>query len=357
MSQMDSTSPRLLFTVLNWGMGHATRSLPLIEEARRNGWGVHVASNGTALEFLRSQCTQASVCFHEKPNPEILYAKRGNRFKIAWQMPGFLRNIRAEKQWTQRFVAANDITHVVSDNCYGVHTPRVPCALISHQWHLPVRSVGQWAVDAFVRKQASHFDALWTPDIHEEPGLSGKLGAPSGMPKRLERFGVLSRLSPNAPAGSWKRVGMVSGPEPHRSLMENALREWMTFDGQGGLIISGNPAGSVHKKNGVTTWPNPTAQDLAGALQGADVVICRSGYSSLLDLAALGIRAILVPTPGQSEQLYLAQHWCETFGFSTCTQLELEQGRIPPIQGALPQAQANQRAIETLNHWVRLTTP
>ncbi|MDA0303007.1 MAG: glycosyltransferase [Bacteroidetes bacterium] len=356
MSQTDSTSPRLLFTVLNWGMGHATRSLPLIEEAGRNGWTVHVASNGTALQFLRTQCAQVRVFFHEKPNQEILYAKRGNRLKIALQMPGFLRNIRTERQWTEQFVAAHDITHVVSDNCYGVNTPRVPCALISHQWHLPVQSIGQWAVDAFVRKQARHFDALWTPDIDDLPGLSGKLGAPTGMPSHLQRIGVLSRLPQSGTPQNWKRVGMVSGPEPQRSLMECALKKWMSHDGLGGLIISGNPDGIVQEDQGVTTWPNPSAEQLAGALQSADTVICRSGYSSLLDLAALGVRAILVPTPGQSEQIYLAEHWAQSFGFAICTQLDLEEGRIPEIQGAIPSQPANMRALETLNNWVHTTT-
>ena len=357
MSTPDSTSTRLLFTVLNWGMGHATRTLPLIEHARRSGWTVHVASKGVALQFLRSQCSHSDVTFHEKPNQEIVYSKHGNRLKIALQVPGFLRNIQAERQWTQTFVKTHGITHVVSDNCYGVQTRVVPCALISHQWHLPVGQSGQWAVDAFVRYHARQFDQLWTPDIVENPDLSGKLGAKKGLPVSPERLGILSRLPANAVNGSWERVGMVSGPEPHRSLMEKALRQWMSRDGRGGLIVSGNPKGTVRTDGSVTTWPNPTAVELAGALKGANVVICRSGYSSLLDLAALGIRAILVPTPGQSEQLYLAQHWADAFGFSTCTQSELERGEIPDMKGSLPPTTANIQAFEMLNSWVKKTTP
>ena len=352
MSQMDSISPRLLFTVLNWGMGHATRSLPLIEYAQRCGWTVHVASSGTALEFLRSQINQNGVSFHEKPNQEILYAKHANRLKIALQIPGFLNNIGAERQWTKQFVNSHRITHVVSDNCYGASTSVVPCALISHQWHLPVQSSGQWAVDAFVRNQAKHFDQLWTPDIPDTPGLSGKLGLQLGMPDCIRRIGVLSRLPLDATKGKWKRVGMVSGPEPHRSLMERSLKRWMSLDGLGGLIVSGRPDGTIQEEDGVTIWPNPTAAQLAGALVGAETVVCRSGYSSLLDLAALGVRAILVPTPGQSEQIYLAQHWAHSFGFATCTQLELERGLIPEMQGALVREEANVSAIEALDNWV-----
>lgn len=357
MSTSDSTSPRLLFTVLNWGMGHATRTLPLIEHARRSGWVVHVASKGVALQFLRSQCAHSDVAFHEKPNQEIIYSKHGNRLWIALQVPGFLRNIQAERQWTRSFVTRHDITHIVSDNCYGVKAPEVPCALISHQWHLPVGHSGQWAVDAFVRYHARQFDQLWTPDIEQIPSLSGKLSDKKGLTISPQRLGVLSRLPANAIKGSWERVGMVSGPEPHRSLMEKALRQWMSRDGLGGLIVSGNPNGTVRTDGSVTTWPNPTALELAGALKGARLVICRSGYSSLLDIAALGIRAILVPTPGQSEQLYLAQHWADAFGFSICSQSKLEQGEIPDMQGSLPPATANIQAFEMLNNWVEKTTP
>jgi hypothetical protein len=352
MSQMDFRTPRLLFTVLNWGMGHATRCLPLIHYAQHCKWEVHIASSGTALQFLRSQCEPEKITFHEKPNQEILYSKRGNRLKIALQIPGFLLNIQAERKWTEQFVGLHGITHIVSDNCYGVVTPMVPCAMISHQWHLPVQNWGQWAVDAFVRTQAKQFDQLWTPDIAETPRLSGKLGTSTGMPKSIKPIGVLSRLSRDVPKGKWARVGMVSGPEPHRSLMENALKKWMSQGDLGGLILSGRPHGTVQHENGVTIWPNPSAAELAGALLGAKTIICRSGYSSLLDLAALGVRAILVPTPGQSEQIYLARHWAESFGFATCTQSALERGRIPEIKGLAPTHEANTLAIAALKSWV-----
>jgi hypothetical protein len=351
MTTSGNTSPRLLFALLDWGLGHATRTAPLIAFAAEQGWDVHVASHGTALAFLQSNCAHPKVSFHEKPNQSISYAKRGNAIKIAWQIPGFLRNISREQKWTEAFVAQHGITHILSDNCYGVHSSQASSILLSHQWHLPVGWLLGMFARIFVRRQARPFDALWTPDRIVNPGFSGRLGSSSHMPT-IERIGVLSRLPKDAKPGPWKRVGMVSGLEPHRQLMEDALRRWMEHDGQGGLIIAGRPGGTVQIDGSITTWPNPSADELASALQGAEQIVCRSGYSSLLDLAALNVIAVLVPTPGQAEQAYLAKHWAASFGFATCSQSQLEAGHIPKVQGELAGETANERAFQMLLHWV-----
>lgn len=141
---------------------------------------------------------------------------------------------------------------------------------------------------------------------------------------------------------------MVSGPEPHRKLMELALLRWMKGIPGPCLLIAGRPGDKVEVNDHVTVWPDPSAEDLAGALCGAETIVCRSGYSSLLDLAALGQRAILVPTPGQPEQLLLARHWAQTFGMATCTQHELESGLVPVVSGSPAQLEPNTKAQQAL---------
>ena len=343
--------PKILFALLDWGMGHASRTAPLIEFALNEKWEVHIASKGTALAFLKSQFEGSGAYFHLKPGPEIAYARRGNLFKIALQIPGFLTSIGAEQQWTASLVAKLNITHIVSDNCYGVHHSSIPSVLISHQLQLPVPSLLSGLARHFVIRQARRFQSIWVPDV-DGFRFSGKLAAKNPLP-HMQAVGILSRLSNEVNAEKFDLVGMVSGPEPHRSLMENALMEWMQSQPKPALLIAGRPGDIKEEKGHVTIWPNPNATELAAALKGAKIIVCRSGYSSLMDLVALGKSAILVPTPGQPEQLYLAKHWKKTFGMATCSQTDLEHRRIPEKTGSMDMYQPNIRACELLRTWVQ----
>ena len=361
MQRTIQDRPQLLVTILDWGMGHATRTLPLIEHAVELGWHVHVASKGTALAWLRSHLTQEHVSFHTKPGPEIKYARRGNFLRIVQQVPSFVKHVERERAWTEDFVSAHGIEAIVSDNCYGCSHPDVPAALISHQLQLPTPKWLEGTARAVVKRWARAFDEVWVPDL--EPGsgsLSGALADASIHP-RTHCIGVLSRLAKHrnpTPERTWRKVGMVSGVEPHRQLMERALRAWMRDETEPCLIVAGQPGGGVRVDGHITTWCDPTDSELASALQGAETVVCRSGYSSQLDLAALGVNAILIPTPGQPEQAFLAQLWTDRFGFTSRTQRQLEAGDLPEqATGSLPERTANDDAFRHLSRWLQATQP
>jgi hypothetical protein len=361
LTAKQADRPQLLVAVLDWGMGHATRTLPLVEHAVCLGWHVHVASKGTALAWLQAHLPDTHVTFHTKPGPEITYSKRGNFFRIAGQLPSFLVFVEKERAWTQDFVQDHGIDAVFSDNCYGCAARGLPSVLMSHQLQIPVPKALESPARAVVARWAREFDELWVPDLAPGEGsLSGMLAAADVHPV-TKHVGVLSRLAryrrPH-PVPTWARVGMVSGVEPHRSLMEHALREWMNGTSEPCLIVAGKPGGGAHVDGHVTTWCDPTDQDLASALQSAGTLICRSGYSSQLDLAALHVRAILVPTPGQPEQEFLGALWADRFGFSCITQKDLEAGRIPEkATGTLPQQPANSLAFHELSAWLEAAHP
>ncbi|MGB2470742.1 MAG: hypothetical protein ACPIA5_07805, partial [Flavobacteriales bacterium] len=142
MNAPASDRPQLLVTLLDWGMGHATRTLPLIEHAAACGWHVHVATKGTALAWLKRHLDPAlPLTFHDKPGPEIKYAKRGNFLRIAGQMPAFVAHVERERTWTSNFVEAHGIDAIYSDNCYGTAVPGVPSILMSHQLQVPTPKI------------------------------------------------------------------------------------------------------------------------------------------------------------------------------------------------------------------------
>jgi hypothetical protein len=141
--------------------------------------------------------------------------------------------------------------------------------------------------------------------------------------------------------------------------MEHALRAWMETapgpDDALRLVVAGKPGGGRLQEGRVTTWYDPTSEELAWALAEAGTVVCRSGYSTLLDLAVLGRTAVLVPTPGQPEQEDLARHWARAFGFATCTSTDLERGCVPGPAGNPPHVRANDEAIARLEAWLAAT--
>ena len=344
MNHTQATCPSMLVTVLDWGMGHATRTLPLIECALDLGWHVHVASKGTALDWLKRHLPESNrLEFHVKPGPEMKYAKRGNLFRIAAQMPKFLVHVRSERAWVARFAQDEGIRAILSDNCYGCQVPGLSCVLMSHQLQIPVPKPLEGMARAIVRHWAMQFDAVWVPDGPPGPlAMSGGLSSAMVHPSTTY-LGVLSRLAKYrqaSPSVRWSKVGMVSGLEPHRGLMEKALRRWMADDEGPCLIVAGKPGGGMHVEGNITTWNDPSDADLAG-------------YSSQLDLAALQVKAILVPTPGQPEQEFLGQLWAERFGFVCLSQKKLQQGDIPALaNGHLPQAEANAKAFAQMTSWL-----
>ena len=366
--------PRILFAILDWGIGHATRTTPLIEAAAASGAEVFVASRGTAAAWLRSALGgRPSITFLEKPGTPITYARRGTLLRIATQMPRFLTSISEEAAWAASTSRSLGITHIVSDNCYGVRVPGIPSVLITHQLHLPVPGPLKPAARAFVQRHARRFDEVWIPDLPGPHGglLSGSLAAPLtsspstssstsifiGPLSRLPHPSISSSTSTSA-STSASTLGLVSGPEPHRTGMEEALRSWMLNRTDQGtcLIIAGKPEGGVRHDGPVTTWYDPTSEELAHALATASTVVCRSGYSTLLDLAVLGRTAVLVPTPGQPEQEDLARHWARAFGFATCSQTDLEAGRVPQPAGNPPHVRPNEFAIARLRAWTGIST-
>jgi hypothetical protein len=339
--------PHVLFAVLDWGLGHATRTWPMILSARQSGARVTVASSGASAAWLQSRMTkmveeenkagadQGPWSCIEKPGAVITYANGpGTHVKIALQIPAFLVSISSERKWLAALIRTESITHVISDNCYGVHPTHheIPSALISHQVSPPV----PWLLRAATRKQIRHwssrFGEVWIPDV-DRGVLAGRLSNPPFSHPRF--IGPLSRFLPHPNPNGLKNqetesgdqnpplVGMVSGPEPQRSLMENALIQCFERDGRPGLIFSGRPEGVSRRVGRVRVVCHASDSVIKTALLHADCIVCRSGYSSLMDLAVLGLKAVLVPTPGQPEQELLAHHWKKRWGWKTIQQKNL----------------------------------
>ena len=276
--------------------------------------------------------------------------------RIALQMPRFVRSIARERAWTTAFARQHDVTHVFSDNCYGAWADvgGVSNVFMTHQLHPPVPAPARAWARTVVRRYAARFDAVWVPDT-EDQALAGALSAPLSEATRF--IGPLSRFqvdgdAPSGLDGSTERVdrtatllGLVSGPEPQRSAMEAALRACFLRDGRPALILAGKPGGGQHREANVLTVHDADDDRFRAALLGAETIVCRSGYSTLLDLVVLGRTAVLVPTVGQPEQEGLARAWHRTYGWTAIQAADLATfaplkatGRVVEVDSAGPES-------------------
>lgn len=329
---MAKQAPIALVAPLDWGLGHATRCIPIIRELLDMGWQVVVAADRGPGKILQEAFPQLEhVVF---PGARIVYPRRGGVvFHFVWQTPGFLQSIYTEQQFIRQWVRENPVDLIISDNRYGVHHDRVPSVLMSHQLRIRVPGIpmAETVVGRFVRYHAARFDAVWVPDWSGDDNLSGSLSDAPGLHPRLRYIGPLSRFASALPAdgplsgkdralreslstfGPFPVLMLISGPEPAVSLFRQTLREQAFAWGEKTLLVEGLPSlpQEVVQEGPVCRVSHLPMAVLAGLLRESGLVVCRSGYSTLMDLAALNKKALLVPTPGQSEQVYLARRFEE----------------------------------------------
>lgn len=305
--------PRILVAPLDWGLGHATRCIPLIRLLLQRGCYVLVAAEGAVEHLLRSEFPQ----LHYLPlqGYRVRYAKTGAGLlkAMAQQLPRLLKSIKAENIWLQKIVQQYDIDAVISDNRYGLHHSSVYTVLITHQLQVqtPLGKFGHRFLQRFIYQYINRFSACWVPDYEAAPGLAGALSHPQKMPAvPVTYLGPLSRFSAGVDSLQHYVLVLLSGPEPQRTLLEQQLLAQVKSFGAPVLFVRGLPGtvGLPAVPYNVNIMNHLSANAMQQALEGAQFVIARTGYSTVMELMALHKKSILIPTPGQTEQQYLAKH-------------------------------------------------
>ena len=311
---------RVLVCPLDWGIGHATRCVPVIDTLKKTGCEVIVAAGGRPLEFIRKAFPDLRVI--EFPGTTITYPK-SNRFglRIFRMLPRFLYGIWKEHRVLRKLVTETGANMVISDNRYGCWHSGIPSVFITHQLEVRLperlkflggfaRGINYW----FIRKYRS----CWIPDFESPMGLGGNLSHPAKLPGNAVYVGILSHFShiiPDPAGGTqdFDLLVMLSGPEPQRTILEDKLLiQLATLNFQVAFVRGMPESDEVYVlDNRIHVFSHLDSQNLASIAQRSALVVCRSGYSSIMDLVTLGKRAIFIPTPGQTEQEYLAKYLME----------------------------------------------
>lgn len=297
---------RVLVCALDWGLGHATRAIPVIRELRLQGAEVMLCSSGAAGILLKEEFP--SCDYQELPGYKPRYPKGNSSMVLTLgrQGPHFASVIRAEHEAMRELVKRVHPHAIISENRYGCFAPSVRSVLISHQ--LKIRMPSGWGflsalANGRLRSYAHNFTNVWVPDQPD-----GQLTAPFVSNKIPHRYiGWLSRFTPGEAREEYDIVAIVSGPEPQRSAFEQLIRRELTsFQGKS-ILVQGKPGEPFEEQVGNCRVINHlSATELEPVLRGAGLVISRGGYSTVMDLIVLGKQAVFIPTPQQTEQLYIA---------------------------------------------------
>jgi hypothetical protein len=313
--EKNTVKPRVLVAPLDWGLGHATRCIPIIRELMTQGCALWLAGEGAQEHVLKEEFPQ--LPFLQLEGYRIRYAKSstGLVLNIFRQTNNILKAIKKEKAWLKKMIAEYDFDAVISDNRFGLYHASVPCIFITHQ--LTIKSpLGNWTEKILQKrnyKYINRFTECWVPDSNGEENLAGELSHPSKKPTTPVKYiGLLSRFYSFSPLGDGGKkehlLIIISGPEPQRSIFENKIVKEISHYNGTATIVRGLPGTSslIPSTNMIQFYNHLPAEELYKEMVKAEYVISRCGYSTVMDLAVMQKKSILIPTPGQTEQEYLS---------------------------------------------------
>ena len=298
----------ILVAPLNWGLGHATRCIPIVNALLENNYNPIIATDGSALHLLKKEFPDLLIL--ELPSYQIEYPKNGKNLK--WKLfKNSLRTIRAvrqEKKIIAKWVAEYQICGIISDNRLGVFNSAVPSIYITHQ--LKVMSGNTtWITSKLHQEFIKKYTECWIPDFENSPNLSGELGHLVKTSLNIKYIGSLSRLHKKHLPATYDLMIMLSGPEPQRGILETKLKkDLLTYSGKTIFIKGVIAENQIKEQKGNVTYCNfMNSKELENTYNSSNLILCRSGYTTIMDLTQLQKKAFFIPTPGQFEQEYLAR--------------------------------------------------
>ena len=303
--------PKILIAPLDWGLGHATRCIPIIHCFIAEGWDITLAADGLSGQLL--QKTFPDLPLLSLPGYHIRYGSKNLPFQIIKQIPSIYSKINLEQQWLKKQMLQQKWDIILSDNRPGLYHNKAYNIYMTHQLqiHSGLGEIADGIASKLHRQFIKKFDEIWIPDVEKPHRLAGKLSINQLQKKSVGYIGLLSRME-NMPITERKYnlMLLLSGPEPQRTILENILLDQIN-DENGKLILirgSNRPLQRASMPRNIEVIDLADTQTVNQKMQESEHIICRSGYTTLMDLMKMKKKALLIPTPGQGEQEYLADH-------------------------------------------------
>jgi uncharacterized protein (TIGR00661 family) len=310
--------PNILVCPLDWGLGHASRCIPVIRSLLLRNANVLIAGSGNSIELLKAEFPELHFILFEGYN--VRYSAKGRMVSwMLYKLPSFISKIFREHRKLKKIITEYNIDAVISDNRYGLFTKRLPSVFITHQLMIKCHGLLKFLEpllylvnNFFISKYAE----CWVPDY------SGKINLSADLSHKYHRLGNVRYIGPlsrfydreDIDAGNtiiFELMVILSGPEPQRHIIENKILGQLKELNIKAIVVLGKTGAFYEEKLGekVNVYSYLKADEQLKFMKQSELILCRSGYSSIMDLCALGKKAILVPTPGQTEQEYLARNF------------------------------------------------
>jgi uncharacterized protein (TIGR00661 family) len=335
---MAEGKKRVLLAPLDWGLGHATRCISIVYGLVQQDVEVIIAAEGKIKILLEKAFPSYSFVFLKGYNITYSKARFWLPLKIVMQLPKIVWRIYAEKRWLKKIIKEYKIDAVISDNRPGLYNRAITSIYITHQLKIKTgNNFTDWLAQKIHYYFINKYTACWVPDNEAaENNFAGELSHPKKLPVLPVKYiGTLSRFEKNAQEKKYDLLFLISGPEPQRTIFENlALAQLKIFNGTA-LLVKGLPGTTTNEEmmskadnNKIKIANHLDADELSKAIQQSDLVISRSGYTTIMDLIKLQQKAVLIATPGQTEQEYLAAYMMEQKIFLSISQDSFSLGNI-----------------------------
>jgi len=313
MISLPQNVEHVLIAPLNWGLGHATRCIPIIDNLLDQGLRVSIASDGEALELLKEAYPTLNT--YSLPSYNIEY-RNGMWSNLLTNMPRFIKAVRNERKAIKQIVEKDSPDLIISDCRFGLKHDNVVSYIISHQLTIQSDSLFlKKVLNYFNKKLLNSFDKCIVPDYSDHK-LAGSLSQNANI-RNKEFIGPLSRMTLSGIKPKYFLAVILSGPEPTRTQFEKKVIQEISSYNKNMILVRGTTRGPQFKNDNsnLTIIKRANTEQVNNILLSSKYVVSRSGYSSIMDYDKLHVKAILVPTPHQPEQEYLANYLNFKFGF------------------------------------------
>jgi hypothetical protein len=297
-----------------------TRGSERIIQFIQEGNTVEIACSKNQENFFRSRFPYLTIHVTLPDNHIQIESGKGLFFKLGLRVFEFRANWKKENDWLQKHLEFNSYDLIYSDNRYGFYSPNVHSVLLTHQLVLPGPKMLLFLPQLVLNKNLKSFNEIEIPDFENTPRLSGKLSQGKAI-RNTSFIGPLSQIKPLETPRVKQLLLILSGPEPQRSrFAKDIIEETVQLGFQ--IIVAGESK-PLLKSDLVKEMGYCNSEVLAQLMNESSHIVCRSGYSTLMELATIGKKALLIPTSGQFEQEYLAKYWEEQFNFPTANENEI----------------------------------
>lgn len=333
----------ILICPLEWGLGHAGRMIPLARKLQEEDNAIFIGASPGHQKFLGGELKDVQFIDFDGFKPT--YSRVLPQYvALLFQIPCLLFHIIKEHRRLGKIINKYHIDIVISDNRFGLWNRKVKTVYVTHQICIPfpekLRFL-EWTGVCFHRFFIRKYDLCFIPDLPGEINLTGRLSHSLKIPENARYIGILSRFTDNNDITGSSGVPdhntlFLSGPEPQRSILRNIITAVQGKNAPPLVILEGRPG--IHDKKTdsgeIITFNHLPAGEMKSIIQGSKGIIARAGYTSIMELVSLNCSALLIPTPGQTEQEYLAGYLSGKGWFKAIRQKDLKEGFSIPLKNA-----------------------